>query len=187
MQIDVPSNILINEDLDLKNQSHRIAYNAYLNARFNYKNKYKSSLDIFDHIDFGKKANIIMVGYFKPLVEKFVSNGIVLHIFDKVEKDDILSPISKMYDYVKKASTLIITSTSIFNNTFLNIIQRTNQNCDIFLLGPSSILHPDMKHYKNIKQVYGAIFEPNDERIIKVIEQGHGTRTFLPFGKKVYI
>jgi len=55
------------------------------------------------------------------------------------------------------------------------------------MLGPSSILHPEMKRYKNIKQIYGAVFEPNDERVINVIKQGHGTRTFLPFGKKVYI
>lgn len=187
LNINVQANILIDEELDLEIPSHRIAYNAYLNATFNYNNKYDFSLDIFAHIDFGKKVNIVMIGYFKPLVQKFLDNNIELHIFDKVDKDDILSPINKMDQYIAEASTLIITSTSIFNNTFLDIISHTPQHCDIFMLGPSSILHPDMKRYKNIKQVYGAVFEPNDERVLKVIEQDHGTRTFLPFGKKVYI
>lgn len=187
LQIDVPANVLLNEDLDLTNLAHRIAYNAYLNATFNYANEYESSLDIFDHINFSKKTNIVMVGYFKPLVQKFVAKEINLHIFDKVEKDDILSPIKKMDQYVKNASTLIITSTTIYNNTFLDVIKHTQPGCDVFMLGPSSILHPDMKCYKNIKQIYGAVFETNDDRVLKTIEQDHGTRTFLPFGKKVYI
>ncbi len=187
LQIEVSANVLENENLDLDKPSHRILYNAYLNANFNYNNKYESSLDIFDHIDFDKKANIVMIGYFKPLVEKFLDKEIDLKIFDKVEKDDILSPINKMNHFIEVASTLIITSTTIFNNTFLDIISRTQKHCDIYMLGPSSILHPEMKRYKNIKQVYGAVFEPNDERVIKMIEEGHGTRTFLPFGTKVYI
>lgn len=183
----VPSNIFENEELDLNNYSHRITYNAYLNAMFNYSVEYGSSLDIFDHIDFVKKDKIVMVGFFKPLVQKFVSSGINLHIFDKVDTNDILVPIEKMAAYLKEASTLVLTSTTVFNNTFLEIIDHTNQDCEIYLLGPSSILHPDMKRYRNIKQVYGAVFEPNDERIINTIKDGHGTRTFLPFGKKVYI
>jgi len=118
LQTDVTADVFENENIDLTNLSHRIAYNAYLNASFNYENKYESNLDIFDHIDFGKKTNIVMVGYFKPLVKKFVSAGINLHIFDKVEKGNTLSPLDEMNQYLQKASTLILTSTSIFNNTF---------------------------------------------------------------------
>lgn len=187
LHTEVPLDVFENEELDLSIFSHRIAFNTYLNAKFNYSVEYGSSLDIFDHIDFVKKDKIVMVGYFKPLVQKFDSKGIDLHIFDKVGTDEILVPLEEMARYLEKASTLILTSTTIFNNSFLEIINHTKEECEVYLLGPSSILHPDMKRYKNIKQVYGAVFEPNDDRVLNMIKEGHGTRSFLPFGKKVYI
>jgi uncharacterized protein (DUF4213/DUF364 family) len=181
-------NGLFNEEiLDPGNLSHRIIYNAYLNANCNYDNEFLTSLDIFDHIDFIKKEKIVMIGFFKPLVKKFTSANIDLHIFDKLLEDEILSPMSEMNQSISEASTLILTSTSVFNGSFTNIIKKTNDNCDVYLLGPSSILHPEMKNYKNVKQVYGAVFEPNDERILDIIEAGHGTQTFLPLGRKVHI
>jgi len=41
--------------------------------------------------------------------------------------------------------------------------------------------------YKNVKEIFGSVFEKNDERVLNVIENGYGTRKFLPFGKKIYL
>jgi len=35
--------------------------------------------------------------------------------------------------------------------------------------------------------IFGSVFEKNDERVLNVIENGYGTRKFLPFGKKIYL
>ena len=174
--------------LDIIDPAHRIIYNAYLNAKLNYDKSYKAEKDIFDQIDFYPKKNIVMVGYFKPLVKKFQESDIELIIFDKVTKDDeMLIAIELMEEYLADAGTVILTSTTIANGSFQAIIEQTADDCDILLLGPSSILHPDMFKYRNIKNIFGAVFEKNDHRILEIIKNGNGTRTFLPFGSKVYI
>ncbi|RLD63642.1 MAG: hypothetical protein DRJ01_03265 [Bacteroidetes bacterium] len=172
------------ESPDFNSFEHRIVLNAYYNAEFNNLNKYDKILDIFDGIDFTKYNNLVMIGYFKPLLKKFKKNNIKISIFDLFDRDEIIVPMEKQSEYVKKADAIILTSTSIFNNTFLDIVNNTS-NCDIFLLGPSSIMHPEMLDYKNVKAIFGSVFEKNDEKVLNIIKDGFGTQYFLPYGKKV--
>lgn len=169
---------------DFDNFEHRIVLNAYFNAEFNYLNNYEKNIDIFDGIDFKKYKRLVMIGYFKPLLKKFKKNDIQITIFDLFDRDDVITPMDQQIDYVKKADAIILTSTSIFNNTFLGIVNNSN-NCDIFLLGPSSIMHPEILKYKNVKTIFGSVFEKNDSKVINIIKDGFGTQYFLPYGRKV--
>jgi len=174
--------------LDLIDPAQRIFYNAYLNAKLNYYNNYKAEKDIFDQINFSHKKNIVMVGYFEPLVKKFQEKRMELAIFDKVVKDDEMQiALEVMDEYLAEARTIILTSTTISSGTFESIIKQTPDDCDILLLGPSLIMHPHMFGYRNIKNIFGVVFEKNDHRILEIIQKGNGARAFLPFGSKVYI
>jgi uncharacterized protein (DUF4213/DUF364 family) len=172
---------------DLTNTPHRIIMNAYFNAYFNYQNKYNFKIDIFDKIDFTNYNKIVMVGYFKSLVEKFDKEHINLDIFDKMEQDEKLTDMSKQLSEIAKADALILSSTTVFNNTFHELVSATKDNCDIYTLGPSTLLSKEMFRYKNIKVLFGSIFESNDVNTLKIIQQGGGTKQFLPFMNKVYL
>ena len=169
--------------LDLKNFSHRIILNAYYNAFLNYSSKYKIG-DIFEEVDFKKFNNIIMIGLFKPIVEIFQKNSIPLKVFDYKKSDNILTSMSKQKQMLQEADAVILTSTSIFNLTFLDIINEINDNCNIFMLGPSSIMAEEILQYRNIKMIFGSTFNKFDERILEIIENGGGTRKFLKLGQK---
>jgi uncharacterized protein (DUF4213/DUF364 family) len=171
--------------LDLNKIEHRIILNAYFNANLNYLNRYEKTADIFDGIDFMNYKNIVMVGLFKPLLEKFKKNNIKIHVFDLIKRNGELISIKDEMEYIKKAETIILSATSIANNTFMDIVTHSRENCDIFLLGPSSIMNRDMFEYKNIKKIFGAIFKSHDEKVLNTIKNGYGTKTFLQFGKKV--
>jgi len=172
---------------DVKNVQHRIVLNAYFNAVFNYQNEYDTTSDIFDKIDFKKYNKIVMTGFFRSLVKKFERENIDLIIFDKAEEDDKLTDMSKQLAEVAKADALILSSTSVFNNTFLDLINATKEKCDVYTLGPSTILSKEMFQYQNLKFLFGSIFEPNDVNTLKIIQQGGGTKQFLPFMDKVYL
>lgn len=172
---------------DLKNIQHRIVLNAYLNAVYNYQNKYDTTIDIFDEINFKKYNKIVMIGFFQSLVKKFEDKKIDLKIFDKAVQDDKLTDMSEQITEIAKADALILSSTSVFNNTFLDLINATNENCDIYTLGPSTILSKEMFQYRNIKFLFGSIFEPNDVNTLKIIQHGGGTKQFLPFMDKVFL
>jgi hypothetical protein len=179
---------------DLKNLQHRIVLNAYFNASFNYNNQYDSSIDIFDKIDFSKYKKIVMIGFFQSLVKKFetqktlfTDKQVELKIFDKTVQNDKLTDMSKQLSEIAEADALILSSTSVFNNTFTDLINATKDNCDIYTLGPSTILNKEMFRYRNIKFLFGSIFEHNDINTIKIIQQGGGTKQFLPFMNKVFL
>lgn len=172
---------------DLKNIQHRIVLNAYFNATYNYKNQYDTSIDIFDKINFKKYNKIVMVGFFRSLVEKFENEKINLKIFDKAEEDPILTGMSEQLIEIAKTDALILSSTSVFNNTFIDILNTTKENCDVYTLGPSTILNSEMFKYRNIKFLFGSVFDLNDVNTIKIIQNGGGTKQFLPFMDKVFL
>lgn len=172
---------------DISNTQHRIVLNAYFNASLNYQNKYDTTIDIFDKIDFTKYQKIVMIGFFKSLVKKFEHENIDLIIFDKAEEDDKLTNMSKQLSEVSTADALIISSTTVFNNTFLDIVNATKKKCDVYTLGPSTILSKEMFSFKNIKFLFGSVFEPNDVNTLRIIQHGGGTKQFLPFMDKVYL
>ncbi len=175
------------DPVDLTNTAHRIVLTAWYNALLNDKNRYNGASDIFDEINFRKYNSIVMVGYFQSLLDKFRKENINISVFDhQVSEPMILDP-QKQEEFIRKADALILTGTSLYNETFQTIVGWTKPGCDIFVLGPSTILHPDMFLYENIRVLFGALFEKNDLRPLQVIEQGKGTRDFLPFMKKVYL
>lgn len=170
-------------NLDLTNFSHRIVLNAYFTASLNYSTQYKIG-DIFEEIDFKKFKSIIMVGLFKPLVEIFQKNKISLTVFDYKKYHPILTTMSEQEQILGKSDAVILTSTSIFNLTFLAIIDEINDNCSIFMLGPSSIMAEEILQYRNIKMIFGATFNKFDERVLEIIDNDGGTRKFLKLGQK---
>jgi len=177
------------EDLkspDLNNISHRIILNAYFSAALNYSNKYNDESDIFDIIHFSTYKKIVMIGYFGPLLERFKQDNIKISVFDLKKKNYQLTLEKSKMKYTSEAKAVILTATSIFNETFMSIVENTRNNCDIFILGPSSIMNEDMLKYKNIKMIFGSVFQSNDERVLNTIRAGGGTKQFIRFGKKVY-
>ena len=167
---------------DLSSVADRIFLTAYFNSIFNTEKKALSDGDLLQVIDFHNYDNIVMIGYFKPVIEKMSSIGLNVAVFDL--RDDAVSlPLSEQKDYLKRADAVILSATSIFNGTFDEII--TNTNGDTFILGPTSILHEKFFEYKPVKGIFGSIFEPDDNRVENAVADGWGTRQFLKFGKKV--
>jgi len=173
------------ESIDLSDTRHRIILNAYYNAMLNDLPDNGESADILDLIETEKYKNIVMIGLFKPILEKSRAKNIDISVFDLVKEDDDLKPIEDQISYVSNADMIILSATTVFNHTFPDIINNTNENCDIFLMGPSSIMNEDMMCYNNIKGIFGTVFGKNDERVLDVIKNGFGTKHFIGFGNKV--
>ena len=185
LDISVRLDSMIPQDLDLSSIPDRIIYTSYLNAKFNYENNYDAQADIFQSVDFRSYKQITMIGYFIPLVEKFDSRKISLNVFDHAFKDERLLNEELKDKFVAEADSLIISGTTIQNGTFSQLLALTKDSCDIFLLGPSSIMHKDIFTFTNTKVIFGAVFNKHDERVMYTIKEGHGTREFLKFGSKV--
>lgn len=171
---------------DINNIKHRIILNAYYNALFNYLNNYKEECDIFTNINFHSFSNIVMIGYFGPLVRKFRIKGLNICIFDKLISHEKIDDIKNQPTSLSKADAVILTATTIFNNTFNEIVEATSEKCKIFVLGPSSPMCNEILSYPRIDKIFGTVFLNNDKRVLEEIRLGGGTKSFSKYSKKVY-
>jgi len=179
--------VKIPEQLELKISeiSSRIIFNAFLNASINPYVKNLIHSDIFDLMEFGKYQKRIMIGFFQPLVKKFDQANIPLKVYDQLLQDVRLSPDADQQKALSTADMIILTATSIFNQSFLKIIKTVKSDADIFMLRPSSILSKKLFDFKNIKGIFGVQFNPEDTVVLDIIQQGGGTKDFLKYAKKV--
>lgn len=187
LDMKVDEGLLKGDDPDPDDPSHRIILNAWFNARCNYRRSYDHNTDIFDSMDFGRYKSIVMVGYFESLYEKFSNAGIPVEVFDIQKTSPLLKDAGEMNNSLSRADAVILTGTTIFNGTFMDIGSATGSGSSIFLLGPSNTLSNDMFAYPNIKIVFGSIFKPYDMGLFEKIGNGHGTRGFIDHLQKVFI
>ncbi|MCK5821172.1 MAG: hypothetical protein KAH17_04780 [Bacteroidales bacterium] len=172
---------------DPRKASDRILLNAYFNALLNYDRKYTDYKDIFDFIPFKKYRRIVMVGYFASLITKFKDAGIHLDIFDLNKQHPDVISMNDQIEFISKADAMILTSTTLFNRSFGDLVQASRKDSDVFMLGPSTILNPFMYQYPNVSKIFGMIFPQNQELIINMVKEGHGTPSFGKLGHKVYL
>ena len=181
-KFNVDINALINPDF--AKPDHRAVLIAYYNAYYNYNHAVVADHDIMEEVDFTSFKKIVMIGNFRPLIRKFNALGISLNVFDLENDDDYLIEIKLQKEYVNQADALIVTGTTLLNNTFTDIVENTNDNCNVYLLGPSNILTNEFFKYKNIKIIFGAVFT-NPLMVINLIERGGSINDCLTYGKKI--
>jgi uncharacterized protein (DUF4213/DUF364 family) len=172
------------QEINICNIVHRIILTAYFNALLNYSEFTKEGKDIAEDINFRKYSNLVMIGYFRSLVNYFKIENIPLTIFDMRRDDKTITEMAVQKQVLLKADAVILTSTAFFNQTFSDIIQTIKSDCHVFLLGPSSIMAEEMRLYKKIKKIFGATFSNSDHRILEIIRKNGGTRDFLKYENK---
>ncbi|NVO19229.1 MAG: hypothetical protein HXX13_05980 [Bacteroidetes bacterium] len=172
-------------EINLDIPSHRVQLIAYYNAVFNADIIPDAKQDIFTHIDFHAAGNIVMIGFFRPLVRKFDAMEIELKIFDLLNNDERLCPYEELESALTMADKVIMTSTTLANNTFSSMIRLPREDAKVFMLGPSTLLHPLMFNNPRIQGLYGMTFSRNNYKVLEIIENHGGTPDFSPYSQKV--
>ena len=172
-------------DPDYARHDHRIVVNAYINACINGNESFNGEGDLFDSHPFSIHSTIVMIGYFIPLVEKFRQKKIPLKVFDRHHHHPELTAPSELDAPLREAEVVILTSTTLANGTFGEMIERIPPEAAVFMLGPSTPLHSGLFEYSVIKGLYGMLFNKYDEEVLSIIDGGGGTQSFGRRGKKV--
>ena len=171
---------------DIANIHHRIFLVAYYNACFNTE-KLPAGKDIFASFDFSVYKNITMIGYFVSLVKKFQEQQIPLKIHDLYHEGPEVREAELKDEDLNTADAVILTSTSLFNNTFTSLYEQVHPDADIFLLGPSTILSQELFQLSKIKTLCGTIFANNITELRQRIQLGNGYQEFGKLGRKTCI
>jgi len=173
--------------IDLSREDHRIYQLAFINANINSSSGYSASGDIFEMVDFSKSSLTAMVGYFPPLVRKFRDAGYNLKVFDLHHPYEDADPLEEFDQTIASAGTIIISATTLINNSLNKILSLSGKDATRFLLGPSTPLVDEFQAEYGFRHLFGMIFESYEFGVLDQIGKGEGTQKFGTFGKKVML
>ena len=138
---------------------------------------------LFDHFDIRSGVRVAMVGYFPPLVHRFEKQQVSLSVVDDARGMGDKKTFYKQLD--GWADVLLITATSILNNSTETIISHAGPDLKIVLLGPSTPMIPEAFAHLPIHMLAGsAITEV--QRALKIVRHSGGTRALKPVTRKIY-
>ena len=199
---DKKSCMLLNEAIDYENRPASVLLKkiksertiersmalALVNA-LNYEDALKLPEDknntiLLEKFNIQPDTNVAMVGYFGPLVDRFKEKDIPLEILDASRG------LGNREGFYKKlaswADVLLLTSTSILNNTSEEILAKTLENVKTAMLGPSTPMVAKAFEHLPVHMLAGTVPIEKDN-ILKAIRHGMGTPVLHKFSRKSYL
>jgi len=139
---------------------------------------------MFEKFEIGKNRRVAMVGYFPPFVRKFEAAGVSLEILDASRG---LGNKQAFYGKLKNwAQVLLLTSTSILNNSTEEILAHAGENIQTVMLGPSTPMVAQAFEHLPVHMLAGTV--PIDqEKTLKAIRHGMGTPVLHKHSRKVFL
>jgi uncharacterized protein (DUF4213/DUF364 family) len=145
----------------------------------------RSEGDLLDVLALTKDDRVGMVGYFGPLVPVIKQRAGELIIFEEnMERADGLCTGSSAAEILPSCSVVIITATSIINQSFEHIAAAASASRSKAVLGPSTPLVPEIFRSYGVTHLSGSIgIDPTE--ILRVVSEGGGTRFFMKWSQKI--
>jgi uncharacterized protein (DUF4213/DUF364 family) len=139
---------------------------------------------MFDKFKIGKDRKVAMVGFFGPLVRNFEKMGVSLEILDLSRG---LGKKKEFYNKLKNwAQVLMLTSTSVLNNSTEEILAQAAEKVKTVMLGPSTPMVTDAFKHLSVHMLAGTV--PVDkEMTLKAIRHGMGTPVLHRYSRKVFL
>ncbi|BBO68876.1 hypothetical protein DSCA_28060 [Desulfosarcina alkanivorans] len=138
---------------------------------------------LFDHFNIRSGARVAMVGYFPPLVRRLEKQKISLSVVDDARG---MGDKKTFYGQLDGwADVLLITATSIINNSTETVLAHAGPDLKTVLLGPSTPMVPEAYGHLPVHMLAGT--DVTDvQGALKIVRHGGGTRALKPVSRKIY-
>lgn len=145
-----------------------------------------SNIDILDLIK--PKDRVAMVGYFGPLVPKILKITGKLTVLEKREiesPETMVLPSEKAGEILPASDVIILSASTLANQTFDELISFRGTAREVILLGPTTPLYPTPFFSRGITAIMGTrILDPLT--MLTVVSEAGGTKKLHQFcGEKI--
>ena len=144
----------------------------------------KDNRIMFDMLGFDQDSKVAMVGYFGPLVKNFKKNKIPVEILDESRG------LGHRKDFYRKlgnwADVLLLTSTSILNQSTEDILANVSGKVKTVMLGPSTPMAGQAFEHLPVCMLAGTVATDKDN-ILKAVRHGMGTPVLHKFSRKSFL
>jgi uncharacterized protein (DUF4213/DUF364 family) len=134
-----------------------------------------------DSFGIGSGTRVAMVGLFRPLLRHFEDRGALVEVLDDFRG------VGERSGFYKKlegwAEVLLLTSTSILNDSTEEILNRTAPGVKVIMMGPSTPMVADAFRHLPVHILAGTV--PVDKAgVLKAVRHGVGTPVIHRFSRK---
>jgi len=141
--------------------------------------------DILDVLPAHEGDTVGMVGYFGPLVKNFKERVQALHIFErKPDPGNGILPESEAVKLLPECQVVVMTATTLLNNTIDRLLNLCGNAREIAILGPSTPFAPEVFRSRGVTMLSG-LQVVDAGKILQIVSQGGGTRQFGNAARKL--
>lgn len=153
----------------------------------------KSNTDVIDLINLCDKKDVTVVGGFKSYIRRISDTSCRLKVLELDE--DVIPPEHKKYfvpaeraaDTIPDSDVVLITGSSLVNNTLEDLLKLTNPRATVAVVGPSSGIYPEVLFKRNVDLV-GTTRIIDPASVMQVVsEGGAGYHLFRNGAEKITI
>jgi uncharacterized protein (DUF4213/DUF364 family) len=135
-----------------------------------------------DDFGIGRESRVAMVGFFRPLMKLFKDRGALVEVIDDSHG------VGDRSDFYRKldgwAEVLLLTSTSILNNSTEEVLGRLGPGVKVIMIGPSTPMVGRAFSHLPVRILAGTV--PVDkEGVLKAVRHGAGTPVIHRFSRKI--
>lgn len=143
--------------------------------------------NIFEVLDITDEDTLGVIGDFKPLTKGKGKKAKKMYVFERnVKEGGIYYSDDSISEYLPQCDIVVITSTSIINKTFDDIINYCKNARQVAMVGPTTPLCPSVFNKYKIDIIAGVlVLQPL--KILDIVSQGGGTKSFGDSVKQIYI
>ena len=171
---------LLNYLVEGKNILHRAIGLAIANALVEPPRDTMEDKEATTYFNLQPGEKVAMVGLFSPLVKRIRDTGAHLTVIEKnPERLELLSLEEKQLA-LKDCDIVIITATTLLNNTFEETVNSLGTPRTVAIMGPSTPLVPAIFHDTPVTHLGGAVIA-DSTKVLQIISEGGGTPALRPY------
>lgn len=138
--------------------------------------------DVFDEIRVTEKDRVAMVGLIEPVAAMLTKKGCEVSVFEQRSADHpLVKDPAAMAELCDRADIIIVTATSLINDTFNDIMSHAAGAREVILMGPSTPLSIEAFASTPVTFLAGSrVTDP--DKAFAIVMEGGGTQALFRHG-----
>lgn len=153
----------------------------------------KRGVDAFDELELADDAYVTVIGALVPVLKALKKRGKPFSILEKdvrtLKEDEIefYVPPEKADAAIRQADVLVVTGTTLINDTLEGILKNAKKSANVMVVGPTASMLPDAFFSRGVSSIGGIIVNKPDELLDILAEGGSGYHFFGKSADRVVI
>jgi uncharacterized protein len=149
--------------------------------------------DAFDEIEIGSKKKTVVVGALIPIIKRLIAAEADFHILEmdsstlKPRELAYFAEASRASEFVPDADLLVITGTTVLNDTLPELLAMAKPGAEVVVTGPTASMVPDAFFAGGTTLLGGILVTKPDELLDVVSEGGSGYHFFGKSAERLVI